>query len=288
MSETELAFPRPIVKPAKCKRCGAEFQQKYMYIAKEWHPMNLDYCADCLKKWEEYQKNLQAKEKPIDYNSAKREEWRKLRIPAKYLTKNFDNFNTKGGNLKAIHLACIKYANEFPFAYKKYVADHQQAYSSLMLSSLVGMGKTHLACAVGHKILDNWQGENIPCPIYFISEHEIYRRIINTYSYSQDEKINNPSENDIIDYLVKVPVLILDDLGKAERNDPRFINRIMFEVIDGRYRIQRPLIVTTNKSTDELATYLGDGSESACLSRLLEMCKGNNWQINADGDYRVK
>jgi DNA replication protein DnaC len=84
-----------------------------------------------------------------------------------------------------------------------------------------------------------------------------------------------------------VPILILDDLGKEERNDLKFIQRIMFNVIDGRYRIMRPMIATTNKSNQELIKYLGDGAESACLSRLVEMCKGYDLTIKAE-DYRTK
>ena len=285
MSEMQRLFPEPQYKQAECKHCKVAFTQKYLYIAKEWRPMGYDYCPDCLRKWQELQDKKQ--EKPIDYNKEKREEWRNLRIPPNYLSKNFKNFNTQKGNLKKIQDGCLKYANEFPFAYKKYIETNKKAYPSLMLSSFVGMGKTHLACAIGHRILDRWDGENIPCPIYFVSEGEIYRRIIATYSYSREEKLDKPSEDDIVSYLIKVPILILDDLGKEERNDLKFIQRIMFNVIDGRYRIMRPIIVTTNKSTTELITYLGDGKESACLSRLIEMCKGYNWQIQAE-DYRAK
>jgi DNA replication protein DnaC len=287
MSEMQTLFPEPQYKQSKCKHCSTEFTQKYLYIAKEWRPLGYDYCPGCLRKWQELQDKKQKQEKAIDYNKEKREEWRNLRIPPKYLSKNFDNFIAQGGNLKAIHSACLKYANEFPFAYKKYLEKEKHAYSSLMLSSFVGTGKTHLACAIGHRILDKWNGENIPCPIYFISEGEIYRRIIATYSYTHEEKIDKPSEDDIVNYLIKVPILILDDLGKEERNDLRFIQRIMFNIIDGRYRIMRPMIVTSNKSSEELMTYLGDSKESACVSRLVEMCKGNSWQIEAE-DYRAK
>jgi len=287
MSEIQPLFPSPQYKQVKCKHCETEFTQKYLYVAKEWRPMGYDYCPDCLRKWQELQDKKIKQEKPIDYNKEKREEWRNLRIPPMYLSKNFKNFDTKSGNLKKIHDGCGEYANGFPFAYKKYLEGHKKAYPSLMLSSFVGTGKTHLACAIGHRILDRWNGENIPCPIYFVSESEIYRRIIATYSYTHEEKLDRPSEDDIVNYLIKVPVLILDDLAKEERNDYKFVQRIMFEIIDGRYRIMRPMIITTNKSSTELMNYLGDGKESACLSRLVEMCKDHNWQLQAE-DYRAK
>ena len=287
MSEFKTLFPHPIIKPVKCKKCGLEYKQKFIYVAKEWRPMGYDYCEKCIMDYNKKLKQERKETRLIDYNAVRREEWRNARIPPFYLKKNFNNFDTNGGNLKSVHAACLKYANGFPFAYKKYVTDKNQAYPSLMLSSFVGMGKTHLACAIGHRVLDRWNGENFPCPIYFISEGEIYRRIIATYSYSREEKIDKPSEDDIVDSLIKVPILILDDLGKEERNDLKFIQRIMFNIIDGRYRIMRPIIVTTNKSSEELIKYLGDGKESACLSRLVEMCKGYNWQIKAE-DYRAK
>jgi DNA replication protein DnaC len=288
MSELKPLFPSPIIKKEKCKHCGNEYNQKYIEFNGELKPINYPYCQDCLKKWEQYKLTHQPKETATkDYHSEVREEWRKLKIPPMYLTKTFKEFKTSEGNLKKVYDACVEYADGFPFAYKKYIAEKKHAYPSLMLSAITGTGKTHLACAIGHRVLDRWHGEAIPCPIYFVSEGEIYRRIIATYSYSNDEKINKPSEDDIVNNLIQVPILILDDLGKEVRNDLKFVQRILFNVIDGRYRIMRPMIITTNMSNNELLTYLGDSSQSACLSRLMEMCKDHQWQIVAR-DYRLK
>jgi DNA replication protein DnaC len=201
--------------------------------------------------------------------------------------KDFGNFNTKRGNLKKIYDVSLKYANDFPIDYVDWLRNNKKAFPSMIFGSKeFGAGKTHLSCAVAHRILDRWNGENVPCPIYFISEGDIYRNIIATYSYSFEEKIQKDSEDDIIKHLIHLPLLIIDDLGKEIRNDLKFVQRIMFNLIDGRYMANRPVIITTNMNGEEIVRYLGDGNDSACYNRLVEMCQGNIWEITAES-YRT-
>ncbi len=64
-------------------------------------------------------------------------------------------------------------------------------------------------------------------------------------------------------------LLILDDFGMERRTD--YAREQVFNIIDGRYLAQKPLIVTTNLSLDELQHPV-DMGEKRIYDRLLELC----------------
>lgn len=210
-------------------------------------------------------------------------------IPEKYQRATFDSWERqRPGNVDKVMEACKQYAEAFPMNYLRYRAE-QGMYPSLVLLSpgLWGVGKTHLACAIANRILDRWDGHKGGCPVMFVSEPDIYHRIQATYNYSPDERNRLPSEQDIIDEMLRVPLLILDDVGKVPRSDPRFIQAKLFAIVNGRYNTQRPIVMTTNKNNRELERYFGE-SEQATFDRLWEMCespKQGFWQMTGES-YR--
>jgi len=69
-----------------------------------------------------------------------------------------------------------------------------------------------------------WSGETGTCPVKFVSEPVFYlnpsgRLIISAFQ----EKEQLPSAKNIIDLCIRVPLLIIDDLGKEEVSDLRFV-----------------------------------------------------------------
>jgi len=146
-----------------------------------------------------------------------------------------------------------------------------------------GVGKTHLAGAIAHRILDRWQGDPFMCPVLFVSEPDILLQITATYNFNLEEKQTRESESDIINRLIAVPLLIIDDVGKRKVSDLRFVQRIHFSIIDGRYKKLKPIVLTANLDSEGLGRYLGginpaeartDGVDEATLDRLIEMCGG--------------
>ena len=92
-----------------------------------------------------------------------------------------------------------------------------QGYHSLVLYSdhSWGVGKTHLACSIGHRILDRWQGERVGRSlVLFVSEPDIYTRIQATYGHPLEERYRHETEADIIRQLTSASLLIIDDVGK--------------------------------------------------------------------------
>lgn len=77
------------------------------------------------------------------------------------------------------------------------------------------------------------------------------------------------TKNEYIDCLMRCSLLIIDDLG-VERNTEYAVENV-FNVIDRRYRSEKPLIITTNLKLD---TLLDEKTidKKRIYDRILEMC----------------
>lgn len=251
-----------------CIDCGNEYEANIAQVLGHSLVLGAGRCKDCragLLK-EEQDKEKVAQQATIAH---KRREWRfNCGIPLRFMEQEFGTFK-KERQPKAYE-KCLIYAKEYPLADPKF-------YHSLLLYSNEswGVGKSHLACSIAHHILNKWRGEDIVCPILFTTEPDVLMEIQATYNYSPDERLYRECESDIINRLIRVPLLILDDVGKRRTQDPRFVQRVMFAIIDGRYRAMKPMVLTTNLSPEKLKVYLGGGiGDEASFDRLIEMCGG--------------
>jgi len=288
-----------IYKPiqAQCRICGKHFTGRCMRL-QNTNIFKTETCPECSAK-------IAANEKFVEQAlvAAIRMRWRQESgVSPLFMHKDFHTFDLDktNGNTVKIHKLCKDYAANFPaLPYSDYIEKNGKAYPSLVLFStldMVGVGKTHLVSAIAHHILDRWKGEGLyfddssgktRCkytnPVNFICEYELYRKIQQTYSYSYEEKVKNESEADIINRLIWSGLLIIDDIGKEPRKDMDFVQRTLFSIIDGRYKLLRPIVLTSNKTPDELAVYLGEAS----FDRIYEMCQGKINQVMGKS-YRVE
>jgi len=141
-----------------------------------------------------------------------------------------------------------------------------------------GVGKTHLALAIGNSLLDRKGAANVP--VLFISFDDALRQIRKTFQW---ESYDGHGEWLYIERWTTIPVLILDEVGQAGRDKPagdgEFTRRIGYDIIDGRYRNGLPIVLTTNKSPNELCEWI---TQSA-VDRLMEMgrfikMEGKSWR----------
>jgi DNA replication protein DnaC len=278
-----------------CTECGNEYEAKIIFISLNPIDLSKGLCYDCRAKKEA---EIQKQEEMVMQLeiSRKRARWREESgIPAKFMNEEFGTFDTnRPGNVEKIYNACLKYAKGFPTDYLGYLKQHKKAYPSLILqSSIAGLGKTHLAASICHHILNRWNGEDISNPVAFTTESELLGKIQETYNYTSEERHYRESEEDIIKRLIYRPLLVLDEVGYERRTDLRFVRRILFRVINGRYNNIRPIILTTNLSVDQLRNYL-DGRSSAdednaerSFDRLWEMANGQVLRLTGES-YRRK
>ncbi len=250
-----------------CPTCGDKNAEFKRWQLADSTIKKLCYCPTCRAKYEEAEKQRVLNNKQAQLEDT-RHKWRSTcGIPLRFASSRFEGFDLNvDRTIKQVYNECMKFTNEFS------CVAPQKSKSVLMYSKNVwGVGKTYLVCAVANAVLDKWNDEITRCPIRFASEPQLLLRVRSTYNRQNNGEYRE-TEDDIYKELVTAPLLILDDVGKEEVADPRFVQRVLFSIIDGRYQNMLPIIVTTNLTPDELDAHLGgDRGNSASMDRLMEM-----------------
>lgn len=181
-------------------------------------------------------------------------------LPPLFRKKTFENYNPKY-NTQAYNQA-------------KYFVDNFPNAKGLLFVGNVGVGKTHLMASIVNELNRKLYTS------YFGNIVDIMAFVKSTY--------NNHSllsEKDAIDLITeKIDLLVIDDLGKENNTEHNLA--LLYQIINKLYENEKPLVVTTNCSSDKLKLKLGERSE-AILSRILSMCtpitlSGKDMRISYD------
>lgn len=141
--------------------------------------------------------------------------------------------------------AMIRYAEMFEIFKKD--------SKGLLIYGPVGTGKSYYAACVANRLIDNM----IPC---FMTN---VLRITNELQGKFEGK------QEYIDSLNKYPLLIIDDLG-IERNT-EYMNEIIYNVVDSRYKSGLPFIITTNLTAEQIKKPQ-EVAYTRIYDRILERC----------------
>ncbi|MCZ7524303.1 MULTISPECIES: ATP-binding protein [Bacillus cereus group] len=178
---------------------------------------------------------------------------------------NFDNYQpTSDEGAKNLELA------------KVIATDYRNGkiFNTIMAGNC-GAGKTHLAYAIADQLAGAGKS------VVFVTVGELLRKIKSTFN-----KDSTLTEDAIIRGLVRAEVLIVDDLGAelgaldANTKATNFINRVLFDVFDGRQG--KSTIFTTNLTGKRL----DEAYDERIVSRIL-----NNFRtitFKETKDYRRK
>lgn len=162
-------------------------------------------------------------------------------LGARFQSRTFDSFKEEEN--QEAKQKCLDYLRTYEGSER----------NSLLIVGNYGTGKTHLACAIANKLID----EGIPI-------------LFDTFSgYLEKLKAEfDTTKRCCLENMKSVSVLFIDDIGKEKQTE--WTRSIMFDIINTRYEDLLPTIITSNISGKELEEYLG----GATYSRLCEMCKG--------------
>ena len=206
---------------------------------------------------------------PLLLEQSQRQEWTGLELLDKVLAAERNGRQDKGRirRLKAAEMPCEANLEQFDFVFQNSISKRQMkqlaeltwlesAYNIMFLGP-PGVGKTHLAIALGMAAIDAGYS------VFFITmERLIYALKTADISSKSRKKLKS---------LCNAHLVILDEVGfqpisRQEANQ-------LFELITRLYQ-QTSIILTSNKSFEEWGEFLGDPViTAAMLDRLMHKCE---------------
>ena len=137
--------------------------------------------------------------------------------------------------------------------YVKNFTDFKKDGKGLLLYGTVGTGKTYFAACIANNLID--AGYSVLMTNF--------ARLTNQIQGMFDGK------QEFIDSLNRYTLLIIDDLGAERKSE--FMQEMVFNIIDSRYRSGLPFIITTNLTAEEIKKPQEVGY-SRIYDRILERC----------------
>lgn len=193
-------------------------------------------CPQCVEVEEADKRRLEAEERAKERRRRLETMLERTGIPKRFKGKTFDSYIVESAEMEYARGVAMAYAEQFP--------RHLANGDGLVFMGNVGTGKSHLAAAILQDILPDHVGLYITC-------RDMLTRIRDTW-----RKGSPVSERQVMGELVSIDLLVLDEVGVQFGTENEQI--LLFEVMDRRYREQKPTVILTNADGAGLKDYLGE------------------------------
>lgn len=151
---------------------------------------------------------------------------------------------------------------------KNYAENFKTNSASVLMRGGTGLGKTHLSLAIANEVIDKGYS------VIYVSAPDILKKIENEKFFAEKNK-----DTDTMSYLIECDLLILDDLGTEF--ETKFTSATIYNILNSRLLMQKPTIISTNLSIDEL--------EKSYSPRFVSRIIGNTERLDFLGrDIRQK
>ncbi|MEZ4985012.1 MAG: chromosomal replication initiator protein DnaA [Saprospiraceae bacterium] len=132
----------------------------------------------------------------------------------------------------------------------------KNAFNPLIIYGDVGLGKTHLAQAIGHKVLELYPSKTV----LYVATDKFTQQII--------QSIKNNASNDLINFYQFVDVLIVDDIQFLANKQKT--QEIFFNIFNQLHQNGKQIVLTSDRPPKDM-----EGIEERLISRF-------KWGLTAD------
>jgi DNA replication protein DnaC len=150
-------------------------------------------------------------------------------------------------SLEGFIAECDEQRRALTFA-EDYATDFERVLStgrSAMFLGRPGTGKTHLACAIALRVMEEGYSA------HYATVMSAIRRIKATWNHDSEE-----TEREAIAAHVRPHLLVLDEVGVQFRSDTEKL--ILFDIINARYERRMPTLILSNLPRAEVTACLGE------------------------------
>src|SRR5690625_1633057 len=240
MNKIDVPSPEgKLIKEFTCEGCQESVRQKELIIPigpKKGEKIIANYGCKC-----------------ADIELAKKSIALKRDLENRKNKKFFDDHSLVNQSLQNATLENYKPTSDDLAKAKQQIVDYINNFDgtkNLLLHGSYGTGKSHLSISVTKELMKKGHS------CLFLSLPKLLTKIRDTYNN------NEITENWLLDYLQRIDLLVLDDLG-AE-NQTEWSTSKLFEIMDGRSG--KATIYTTNLNSKELRAQMNERN----FSRIME------------------
>ena len=243
----------------RCKYCDKEYIENKPEVIEMLPPNLRDRIkfipsCNCLeeRQKEEYKRLIEAQDKERKINRIKKYKDISI-IDSKFNKSKFDRADLTANHMK------------FSKRYSERFIELGTAPAGILFTGAVGTGKTYASGCIANYLMDNNK-------TVLVMQLGLY---INKLKSEWEE-----AEKDVLKHVETCDLLVIDDFGTEKITE--FVLEKTFNLIDKRYRAEKPLIITTNLTSSQLRAKFGDRIadriEEMTLERIVE---GQSWRKGA-------